>query len=152
MKKYRIIIFIMVMILITACGQENLTYESVANHVDLVEESEYGSISLEFSELDGENIRSFESKKGKEYKFDYDYLITEGSLTIEFRDSKDNILEEFVLDESEYINALESLKKDHGETAALHGIGSSISVKASDDKIKIAIVGEKAKGKFKIAW
>ena len=152
MKKYRIIMFIMVMILMTACGQENLTYESIANHVDLVEVSEYGNVSLEFSELDGENIRSFKSKKGKEYKFDYDYLITEGSLTIEFRDSKDNILEEFELDESEYIIALESLKKDHGETAALHEIGSFITVKASDDKIKIALIGEKAKGKIKIVW
>lgn len=150
MKKIMIVL-IVAMFLLTGCAEETLKYESMANHVDLVEESEYGSISLEFSELDGENIRSFESKKGQDYKFDYDYLITEGSLTIEFRDSKDNILEEFVLDESEYINALESLKEDN-ETAALHGIGSSISVKASDDKIKIVIVGEKAKGKFKIVW
>ena len=150
MKKLMIILII-AMILLTGCADKSLDYESMANHVDLVEESEYGNVSLEFSELDGENIRSFESKKGKEYKFDYDYLITEGSLTIQFRDNKDNILEEFVLDESEYINALESLKKDN-ETAALHGIGSSISVKANDGRIKIALIGEKAKGKFKIVW
>jgi adenylate cyclase len=152
MMKKIIFIVILVGVIFTGCAKKTIEYESIANHVDLVEESEYGSISLEFSELDGENIRSFKSKKRKEYKFDYEYLITEGSLTIEFRDSKDNIIETFVLDESEYVDALESLKKDPGETVTLHEIGSFISVKSSDSRIKIALIGEKAKGKIKIVW
>jgi hypothetical protein len=141
-----------VFIIFTGCSRNTLEFENIASHKDIVEESEYGKIKMEFSKLDGEDIRSFNTKQGKTYKFGYKYLITEGAIVLQFRDSKDNIITEIILSEDDYKDAKKETEKDDGGQVKIHEFGSNIKVKSSDQKIKIAIIGKEASGKIKITW
>lgn len=49
-----IISIVMVAFIFTGCSKKILALEGIANHVDIVEESEYGKIKMEFLKLDGE--------------------------------------------------------------------------------------------------
>lgn len=102
--------------------------------------------------LDGENIRTFSAKQGKIYKFDYKYLIKEGTIRLQFRDSKDDIITEIILSEDGYKNAKKEIEKDAEEKVEIHEFGGNIKIKSRDQKIKIAIIGEKARGKISITW
>lgn len=144
LRKIAISFFVFIFILFTGCSRNTLEIESIANHKDIVEDSEYGKIIMEFSELDGEDIRSFSAKQGKIYKFEYKYLITEGTIALQFRDSKDNVITEIILSEDEY--------KDSEGKVEMHEFGGNVEVKSSDQKIKIVIIGKEAKGKINITW
>ncbi|MCT4542425.1 MAG: nucleotidyltransferase domain-containing protein [Vallitalea sp.] len=132
--------FFICILIFTACSRKSLEFESIANHVNVVEESEYGKIKMEFSKLDGEDIRSFSAKEGKTYAFEYAYLITEGTIELQFRDSQDNVITKITLSEDEYKEAKKELKKDND--VEVYEFGSTIQVKSNDKKIKIAIIGK----------
>ncbi|MCT4544484.1 MAG: hypothetical protein N4A63_13135 [Vallitalea sp.] len=142
----------MCILIFTACSKKSLEFESIANHVNVVEESEYGKIKMEFAKLDGEDIRSFSSKEGKIYAFKYSYLIAEGTIELQFRDSQDNVITKITLSEDEYKEAKKDLKKDSDGEVEVYEFGSTIHVKSSDKKIKIAIIGKDAKGNINITW
>ncbi len=154
MNKKLFAIYIITMIfvmLITGCNKKTLQNEGLANHKEVTEDSEYGKISMKFLRLDGENIRSFSAKKGKGYKFDYDYLITDGTITLQFRDSKDNIISEAILSDQEYIEEMEKLLEE-SDSVKIYFFGKTINVLSNDDKIKIAIIGDNASGELKLTW
>lgn len=106
MRLVKIIICFFVVVFFVGCSSRNtLEFENISNHIDITEDSKYGKIMMEFSMLDGENIRTFSAKQGKIYKFDYKYLIKEGTIRLQFRDSKDDIITEIILSEDGYKNA-----------------------------------------------
>ncbi len=153
--KYILYIFL-ICLLVTSCSSidKEIKIESMANHKNIKEELEYRSIKMEFELLDGEDIRSFEVKKNKSYKFDIEYVITEGTLTLEFRDSKNNKIKEIVITDSEYKNEVELLKKKNPETSdiQIYAFGTNLRLKSSDNQIKIVLIGDNAKGKISINW
>lgn len=152
MKLPKIIILLLTILMLTGCENKTLEISSIADHTGLVENSKYGEINMEFSNLDGEDIRSFSSKKGKKYEFNYNYLIKEGNLTIQFRDSEDNIIEEIDISEDEYIKALEQLESENDGPVQLYEFCKTTGIESSDNKIKIALIGDNAKGKIQLTW
>ncbi|WP_281817218.1 hypothetical protein [Vallitalea longa] len=152
MKSTKIVIILMIVLMLTGCGKKTLEITSIANHTELVENSKYGEISMEFAKLDGEDIRAFSSKKGEEYKFEFNYLIKEGNLNLQFRDSQDNIISDINLSEKEYMNELEQLQQECDGDVNIEEFCRNIVIESSDNKIKVALIGEKAKGKIDIIW
>ncbi|QUI24113.1 hypothetical protein HZI73_18235 [Vallitalea pronyensis] len=153
MKLQKAIICLLVfMIVLTGCRKETLEFEAFANHMGLVEESEYGKIMMEFSKLDGEDIRSFSTQEGKKYEFQYNYLITEGAIEVQFRDSQGNVITSINLSEDEYKEEKESLQEESNGPVEIHEFCRVISVKSRDKRIKIALIGKEAKGNFNITW
>jgi|GEM_PF-2761895 len=148
-----ILCFLIVFIFSVGCSSKaTLEFDSIADHKDVVEESEYGKISMEFLTLDGENIRSFSAKPDKVYEFDYDYLVTKGNIKLQFRDSDDHIINEIVLSEEEYISAKEEIEKETEGAVEVHEFGRSVKVKSRDHRLKIYIIGSEASGKLNIIW
>ncbi len=154
MKKRIVLLYCIaiIFVVLTGCNKKTLQIESLTNHKETIEESEYGKISMEFSLLDGEDIRSFTAKKGEKYTFDYEYLIMEGTVTLQFRDSKDNIISQIILSDEEYKTEMKRSEKESDGEVNLHLFGSNISIISNDDKIKIAIIGKDAKGKLELSW
>ncbi|QSX04680.1 hypothetical protein JYG23_08150 [Sedimentibacter sp. zth1] len=157
MKIMKYVLYILLIsVLVTGCSviDKEIKIESIANHKEIKEDLEYGNIKMEFELLDGEDIRSFVVKKNKSYKFDIEYIITEGTLTLEFRDSKNNKLEEIVITEEEYKSELEKLKKENPESGntQIYTFGTTLNLKSSDNQMKIVLKGENAKGKINIEW
>ncbi|PKM66202.1 MAG: hypothetical protein CVU95_12790 [Firmicutes bacterium HGW-Firmicutes-2] len=142
----------LIVVSIVGCTKREIDYESIADHKNFVESTEYGNINMEFSLLNGNDIRSFDSKRGKEYQFDYEYLVTEGSILLQFRDSEDKIIDEVLLTEDEYLDAVYNLESEHEGEVNLYKFGSNITIDSKDEKIKIVISGDNAKGRINISW
>lgn len=145
-KLFKVLFCIFSIILIvnlTSCSKEELQFEEMANHKNVVESSQYGKIDMSFDELDGKDIRTFKTKVDKEYEFEYKYKIDSGELLIEFTDSKGNILAKLP-DGNE-------LKKEDSHIK-IGEVGGVIKVTSADEKIKIIINGKKASGYININW
>lgn len=148
--KRTIICFIVLLIasVFTGCAKGHLIYEKRANYTDIVEDSAYGKIKMNFDKLDGEDIRSFQTQKGKMYEFTYDYNISYGDIKIIITDSKENILAQ-----TKWNNELErDIKKNKGETAKVNGSGGVLKITSTDDKIRIVIAAKEASGSLSIKW
>lgn len=50
------------------------------------------------------------------------------------------------------IKMQKEIEKDAEEKVEIHEFGGNIKIKSRDQKIKIAIIGEKARGKISITW
>ncbi len=154
MKKNTVILICFISVLsMFGCMDKNIIVEKTAEHINLIETSEYGHISLEFESLTGEDIRSFEVKKDKIYDFEYKYLITKASLKIQFKNSKDELIEEIILDSDEYFNELKKLKEENqNDSIQLIEIGRPIRLSSNDGEIKVYFIGDETEGKISIEW
>ncbi len=147
----RIVIgFLVFLVTVTfvGCANKELIYEKFANHTNVVEDSTYGKIKIDFDTLDGENVRAFEAKIGKVYEFKYEYNILNGDIKIIITDSKENILGQTKWNSEEE----QDIKKDEGETVKVNGSGGVIKVRSVDGKIRIVVDGKEASGNLKIEW
>ncbi len=151
-KFYFIIVLVLVSTSLVGCSNKEINYESMAQHKDLFEETEYGSINMIFSLLNGDNIRTFHTKPGKKYEFNYAYLIEEGFIALQFRDSEDNVLDEISLSAEEYKSEKSKLESEHDGSVNINEFGSMTTIMSKDDEIKIVISGKDAKGKLHIKW
>lgn len=154
MKKnfFILLVLLAAMVVLSGCAKKEIVYEGMAEHKDLIEETEYGNIRMSFSRLNGSDIRTFESKPDKVYAFKYTYLITEGFISLQFRDSMDNVLEEILLSSEDYETEKNKLPGGQEGRANIQEFGSQRSVKSTDKAIKIVINGNEAKGHFNITW
>lgn len=148
-KKLILAILVFVsMLAFFGCSHKELTYEKTAKHDNVVEDSSYGNINMTFKKLDGEDIRAFETKPGRNYEFEYSYSITDGDIKIMFTDSKGDILAQTKWSSE----AEKKLKAEKGESAKLNGSGGILEVESSDNKIRIVISGRSSSGEVKIEW
>ncbi|MBS7528771.1 hypothetical protein KHM83_19065 [Fusibacter paucivorans] len=152
MKIMKILMLLACMFFLSSCSKPNIEFESMAEHTSLEEETQYGNMALTFSNLNGEAIRSFKSRTGKAYTFSYNYLITEGALKLQFRDSQDNVLSELAFSEETYQTAIDSLQEENEGEVNIIEIGSNVTIESADEKIKIVLIGNNAKGKIQITW
>ena len=151
-KLYAAIVLILVSISFVGCSNKEIRYESMAQHDELFEETEYGSINMNFSLLNGDDIRTFQTKPGEEHEFNYTYLITEGIISLQFRDSEDNVLEEISLSAEEYRSGMLKLESEHDGEVNIHEFGSMTTITSKDHEVRIVISGKDAKGKLHIEW
>ena len=151
-KFYFIIVLVLVSISLVGCSNKEINYESTAQHKDLFEETEYGSINMTFALLNGDDIRAFHTKPGEKYEFNYTYLITEGFIALQFRDSEDNVLEEISLSGEQYKSEKLKLESEHDGSVNIDEFGSMTTIISKDNEIKIVISGKDAKGKLHIKW
>ena len=151
MKISRQIVFCCLMILLimffSGC-RKTLEYESIANHINVAENSKYGLIDMKFDLLNGKDIRTFQTKAGITYEFNYNIDMQSGDIRVMFTDSNDNIIEDIGWF-SEHKKAFEEENKWQ---VNLNGIGGIKKVKSIDDKIKVVIEGKDAQGYVKISW
>ena len=133
--------------LFSGCGK-TLQYESIADHLNVVENSKYGLIDMKFDLLNGKNIRTFQTKVGITYNFGYDIDIQKGDIRVIFTDSNDNIIEDIGWI-SEYKKEIDPENNDH---VNVYGTGGVKKVKSIDDKIKVIIEGKEAVGSINISW
>ncbi len=146
--KVIIVVTLIAALLLFGCKRKELIYEKIANHTNVVEDSSYGRIEMSFDILDGENVRSFETKPGITYNFDYDYNINEGDIKIIFTDSEKNTLAQ-----TEWSSEIEKkLKKSECSTAILWGHGGNKKIESTDSEIRIVIFGKEASGSVKVEW
>lgn len=130
------------------CSAEELQFEKIANHTNVVEDSAYGKIKMTFDILDGEDVRAFETKPGKTFSFIYDYDIDQGDIKIAFTDSNGEIL-----GQTEWSSEFENrIQESEGESAKLNGSGGVLSIKSTDNKLRIVIMGKVASGNLVIEW
>ena len=145
-------VVVLISISLIGCSNKEIYYESMAQHNELIEETEYGSINMTFSLLNGDDIRTFNAKAGKKYVFNYSYLITGGLISLQFLDSEDNVLDEILLSSDEYESEKAKLENEHEGAVNIDEFVSMTSITSKDDKIKILISGKDAKGKLLVKW
>jgi len=146
--KYKKVFYITISVILalaglSACTKKSLEYEKKAIHEDMTEDSAYGKIDMKFRKLDGEDIRTFKAEKGKIYEFIYKYQTESGELSIQFADSKGNILDSLP-------DGSETKKKD--DSIRIGEIGGIIDVESPDEQMKIIITGNNAEGYINITW
>lgn len=153
LKKIRSYLVLLVTLFgLVGCTNREINYENLAQHKDLVEETDYGNISMSFSLLNGDDIRTFHTRPGKKYNFEYTYLITEGSILLQFRDSEDNVLDEVLLSDEEYKLEKTKLESENDGSVNIYEFGSLTRIYSRDVEIKIVISGINAKGKLSVKW
>jgi hypothetical protein len=145
----RIIISFLALLIIlsfTGCIKKELIFEKYANHINVVEDSRYGKIKMNFDKLDGEDIRSFKAIEGKKYEFEYEYNISSGDIKIVITNSNN-----IILAESKWKTKLEhDIMKDTDDPINVDGSGGVLGINSIDDKIRIVIIGKEATGDLKI--
>ena len=139
-----IYVLIIILLILTACANKDLAYESNSTYNELIDKSDYDNLSVDFAGLTGEEIRTFKTSYNKEISFNYTYLVTEGSLNVQIRNG-----------EEEYTKAKRNIANESEveiEAIEIGEFGSSMNVHSDDGIWKIVLIGENSDGKIDILW
>ncbi len=150
-----IYVLMIILIILTGCANRDLSYESHSTYNELIDKSDYGNLSVDFTGLTGEEIRTFKTSHNKEISFNYTYLVTKGKLNVQIRNGEDKILFDFMTGEEEYNKAKKNIANEYEteiEAIDIGEFGSSMNVQSDDGLWKIVLIGEKADGKIDISW
>lgn len=123
-KKFIILCSTMFFIVFTGCSVQN------GIRLNSSFSSSKGHMKASFGTLSGSDMKYVNFSKGENVDFKYKSKIEKGSLSIKLVDSDDNTVLEFEVNKS----GTESLEIQ------------------KDDKYKVVIEGEKAKGSYDISW
>jgi hypothetical protein len=63
-----------------------------------------------------------------------------------------NVLSELAFSEETYQTAIDSLQEENEGEVNIIEFGSNVTVESADEKIKIVLIGNNAKGKIQITW